>query len=732
MMSSAAVYVTLLVLSAAATAGLGVYAWQRRHQPGASSLAGMMVAMTIWSAAAAIATVTFDQGTHLFLENVKWFGIVSIPVFWLLFATAYTGYDDLISRRSIAVLSVFPLVTLVLVWTNPSHGLIWTDTQVITAGGIAVPLQQFGPWFWVNILYAYALIGVASFLLLRLAVVSESLYTDQSTLLAIGTVVPLAGNAASVLGVLPLPGFDLTPFAFTVTGLTFGYALFRQQLLDLVPATRRLGRNAAIADLADGVLILDRDHRVVYLNAAAATVLDCERIEPLGEPIDRLVDSGDIDFNAPDGTAELHINDRIHEARTSPIRDRRDHDIGHTLLFHDITERKRRERRLRRQRDTLERLDRLNQLVRDITQAFVNTTSRTAIESVVCDRLSGSGLYIEANIILDPTDEIVAGDGGTDVSTPDTSIVSPVLESDEKPVSSDAETLPEVFDTEHGSWSVVPLGYGRSIYGALVLYTTRSDAFSSRERAVLNQFGDTISQAIDAVENQRLLLADTVTELTFRCPDSVLAAVAEAADCNLSLNGLVPAGEDELLTYCHITDGSTDSVVEAAADIGGITASRVQRDADTVVQFTITEQSPLLAFSTGGTNVRTAETVDEECEVVVEVTPDSDIRALTERVQEHCPAATLIAKHDRDHPVKTSQQNETLSEDTFDGFTERQRDVFEAAYRAGYFESPRDRTAEEIATSINISSPTFHKHLRRAEEQIGEELFDSSDDVGGH
>jgi len=65
MMGSAGVYVTLLAISVAVTVGLGLYAWRRRHEPGALAFAGLLIAMTVWSAAAAVATPTADSGAHL-------------------------------------------------------------------------------------------------------------------------------------------------------------------------------------------------------------------------------------------------------------------------------------------------------------------------------------------------------------------------------------------------------------------------------------------------------------------------------------------------------------------------------------------------------------------------------------------------------------------------------------------------------------------------------------------
>lgn len=49
------------------------------------------------------------------------------------------------------------------------------------------------------------------------------------------------------------------------------------------------------------------------------------------------------------------------------------------------------------------------------------------------------------------------------------------------------------------------------------------------------------------------------------------------------------------------------------------------------------------------------------------------------------------------------------------------------AYRAGYFDWPRESTAEEVADRMDISSPTFHYHLRRSEETLLSGLFDAGD-----
>jgi predicted DNA binding protein len=79
-----------------------------------------------------------------------------------------------------------------------------------------------------------------------------------------------------------------------------------------------------------------------------------------------------------------------------------------------------------------------------------------------------------------------------------------------------------------------------------------------------------------------------------------------------------------------------------------------------------------------------------------------------------------------------SKQEVTPTDQTPTGFresideklTEKQQSVLRAAYHAGYFEWPRGSTAEELAESMDISSPTLHNHLRRAQQKLLGVAFD--------
>ena len=184
----------------------------------------MQVAIALWAVTAGIEVLTTDRALHLLVARIQYIGIVSLPVFWFRFAGGYAQRIQSRDRR-LGVLWFVPLVTIVAAFTNDAHHLLWTNI-VPPADGVGLTTFVRGPIFWLNWIHAYALIAVGTvWLALNLKHYSAR-YRIQLWLLILGVAAPWAGNLLYILGWVPLPGLDMTPLAFSITGVCFVASVF--------------------------------------------------------------------------------------------------------------------------------------------------------------------------------------------------------------------------------------------------------------------------------------------------------------------------------------------------------------------------------------------------------------------------------------------------------------------------------------------------------------------------
>jgi PAS domain S-box-containing protein len=346
-------YVLSLIVTAGVSAALALYAWRRRPTPGVVPFTLVMLAIAWWSLWYALEFTSVDLPTALFLNKIQYLGVVTVPVAWLAFVLEYTGWGKWLTRHNLGLLAIVPLVTLLLAWTNEAHNLIWRDAWLNTSGPFAVMSFTRGLWYWVNVAYAYLLLLPATLLLIHAFVRSPYLYRRQAIVLLIGALAPWVGNALYMSGLSPFPQLDLTPFAFTFSGLAAAWGLFRGRLLDVV----LVARDAVIKGMSDGVIVMDAQDRVVDLNPAAGRIIGCPASEMIGQPVVHALPgwSGMVeryhDVTETQAGAEIVLGEgeaqRTYDLRVSPLYDWRGRLTGRLVVLRDITERKRAEETLR-------------------------------------------------------------------------------------------------------------------------------------------------------------------------------------------------------------------------------------------------------------------------------------------------------------------------------------------------------------------------------------------------
>ncbi|MWV64778.1 PAS domain-containing sensor histidine kinase [Halorubrum sp. JWXQ-INN 858] len=345
----------LVVITTGTTAA--ILAWRERPEAGATWLTLLLVGQVWWTVFLVFELESTTLAAKVWWYDVQWIGVVVIPVAWLLFALEYTGRNRYVTPPVVAGLSIVPVLTVVLAITGLGDGFL-----IVGMSLIETPLGPFlvtdpGPWYFVIAGYTYLLGLVGSVPLLQLVRDDARPFRGQSAALLVGTAAPWVSSVIYVLGWLPVPGLDPTPFAFAVSGVAYLLALSRFRLLTISPAPRRQARQLVFEYLHAPVFVLDSEGYVVDLNESAVTTFGLDRHATVGQlarnavpAYEEFADGGDGDASNGDrGTTNGGANAgyvsvvgasgrRPYDVTVQDVTNVHHRSVGRVIVFHDVGE----------------------------------------------------------------------------------------------------------------------------------------------------------------------------------------------------------------------------------------------------------------------------------------------------------------------------------------------------------------------------------------------------------
>ena len=319
-------------------------------------LAGVMLAVTIWTAGYAVELGVPGLEAKTLAAQVEYLGIVSVILFWFFFMLAYTGHGSWLSFRNVFLFSIEPVLVVLLVWTNSSHHWFWNTITLETSGALPVFKATYGPGFFMHTAYSYILLVASTILLVRQAIRSSGIRRQQMLVILPGALAPWIGNVVYLFLSLPI---DLTPFGFLLTGLGVTWSLYNYQLLEISPSARQL----IFENIPNSVVIIGGDGAILDANLATEKMFGIKRSEILGkstahlwcweegpEILNQLI-SQEIDSKGR-WTSEIRFvrqdgKTGVAEVIVTPLLDKNGWRIASLGVSYDITERVGNERLLR-------------------------------------------------------------------------------------------------------------------------------------------------------------------------------------------------------------------------------------------------------------------------------------------------------------------------------------------------------------------------------------------------
>ncbi|MEA1930954.1 MAG: bacterio-opsin activator domain-containing protein [Euryarchaeota archaeon] len=401
---------------------------------------------------------------------------------------------------------------------------------------------------------------------------------------------------------------------------------------------------------------------------------------------------------------------------------------------------------LNQQSASLDRLRRLNDITRELTSGLTEAESRAEIYRTVCERLVTFSPYQFAWFgARNGTGEVVPKAAvGSDGSS---------LETFEQPYTDEPtahgtvgraldERTPQVDNglhqdppfepwreaaIQHGYRAAIsiPVIYQGTLYGIITVFASEADTFDSVEVSVLQELGGIVGYALNADERRQSFVSDQSIELEFAVHDRSASVFSLATDVGgvFTLENLIERPDGTTTMFFAVSGATAAEVVAWADDQSSVTEIRLltDREEECLFECVLEESTVWSQLLQRGGMVQDATAAPERTRIVIRIPRTADPRTFETVLQKHLGTVDLVARREYNEPIQTAEQFETEYQNQL---TERQREVLQTAYYAGFFEWPRETNAGELADILGIAQPTVSRHLRTAERELFSMVYD--------
>lgn len=400
------------------------------------------------------------------------------------------------------------------------------------------------------------------------------------------------------------------------------------------------------------------------------------------------------------------------------------------------------ERVLREQNTSLTRLNRINSTIRAIQRDIVQATTRASIEQAVCNDLVQADHYKFVWIgSLDESDELIprawAGEDGNYIDelqrkSLDTKRPLPAWRAlktgdpvtnhkfrtqvDERP------WMRKALDRGFQSQIAIPLTFKDSSYGVIEIYADRPTMFADGEKEILCEVSDFIANALNAVERRQAIVVESKTEIELHIEDAddVMYRLARQAECTLDLKSMFPQAGGEWLVYVKVSEGDKESLLTVADQLVSVDHITSFEGSDDVFEVVVSDFEIATVLGEHGATLHSLQARPDGGYIVIHLPQTVDVQSFIEA----CRPVFSNAELTRRNQIASEADSSGLIQVAIDQLTDRQRDVLEVAYRNGFFEWPREKTGEEVADRLDISPPTFHRHVRAGTKRLLGSIFE--------
>jgi DNA-binding CsgD family transcriptional regulator len=198
--------------------------------------------------------------------RITYIFVAFLMPFWILFVHQLKGQPLAKRKRLFCLLSIIPLITITLQFTNDYHHLIWNQYHFERIDGYLINvIDRYGFWFWVHTIYSYSIYFIGAVELIAENLHRWKVYRTRAFLFIFGTTVPIIVNIVYIFHSVSGLRFDISPGVLMVGELCFSIAMTKYSFFDLAPIPQRTLNSL----LEIGVTVMNEAGQILEMNDIA-------------------------------------------------------------------------------------------------------------------------------------------------------------------------------------------------------------------------------------------------------------------------------------------------------------------------------------------------------------------------------------------------------------------------------------------------------------------------------
>jgi len=199
----------------------------------------------------------------MYFDFITYASVVFIPVVIFAISQEYGKTN----KVKIKYLTILPIMSLLVLWTNDLHGLFYAKYSTI------ISEVRYGPYFYVYMIYSYSLLALSFIKLIVSSTRKSGFLTLQTGLIILGVLAPVIPNVLGTLRIISMSIY-ITPMMFAVTAVCFYIAIIHLKALNVIPVTLK----AIVDNMSDAFVVISEDGTIADLNKTFV-----EKFKVLGE-----------------------------------------------------------------------------------------------------------------------------------------------------------------------------------------------------------------------------------------------------------------------------------------------------------------------------------------------------------------------------------------------------------------------------------------------------------------